>query len=188
MMIFLSNSLVALLLISALTLAAIGTSGQSAVRLPFQVKKAGEGTANDLLGLLPGCRDIPDPRLRLTYFCLFVIPMLGVFWFGVMIGSMLAAGQYVFGSPAAVLALIVPHGVFEISMIVLAAAIPFSGYLLVQKGVACSLPNGVMHEINRFRSSFQLQLCLLTVFAFLWVAGVVESLFTQRVADWLAHL
>ncbi len=188
LIIFLSNSLVAMLIVSALSLTAHGVPGKLSARFPFFVKATWKRPHADVLRLLPGCRDISDPRLRLTYFCLFVTPMLSMIFFGVMIGSVLASGQYVFGSLVAVLALIVPHGVFEVPMIVLAAAIPFSGYLLVQKGVASGRPNGVIREINRFKSSFQLQVCLLVVFSFLWVSAVVESIFTQQVANWLAHL
>jgi hypothetical protein len=178
LLIFLSNLLVAVLLVSALSLAAHGVPRRISSRFPRLVRKAWHSSHMDVLRLVPGCCDISDPQLRLTYFCLFVIPMVSMVFFGVMIGCMLASGQYVFGSLATVLALVVPHGILEVPMIVLAAAIPFSAYLLVQKGVASSLPNGVLHEINRFRSCYPLQICLIVVISLLWVAGVVEVIYT----------
>ncbi len=178
LLIFLSNLLVALLIASALSLAAHGVPGQISSRFPLWARKARHDPHPDVLQLLPGCCNIPDPQLRLTYFCLFVIPVVSMVYFGVMIGCMVASGQYVFGSLAEVLVMILPHGVLEVPMIVLAAAIPFSGYLLVKKGVASHWPKGVLCEINRFRSCYPLQLCLMVVISFLWVAGVVEAIYT----------
>lgn len=173
--IFLCNTSVALLIISVLTLTLCYNPHRWPGYPPLIRRSFERDATADRLRFLPGCRRITNPRLRIAGFCLNFTPVMVMIFFGMMIGGMVASGQYVFGSLQAVLALIAPHGVLEVPSLVLAAAIPYSGYHLIQSDLRQGRVVKVFRSLENFHGSRHIQLCLTIVISLLWVAGVIEA-------------
>ncbi len=173
--IFICNTFVALLIVSTLFLVMFYNPHRWP-GYPRIIRRSFERDASaKRLRFLPGCRRIEHPRLIIVGFCLYFAPMLAMTFFGIMIGSMVAAGQFVFGSLQTVLGMIVPHGMFEVPAIVLAAAIPLSAHSLVAEDLTQGRVSRVFQNLQRFTASQHIQLCLTILVSALYVAGVIEA-------------
>lgn len=172
--IFLCNSLVAFLISSALALALFYNPKRQTGQLQF-LRGTSDRNPGTRLSRLPGCKRIEHPSLCATSFCLYLIPQVAMIFFGLIIGNMIASGQYVFGSLGGVMARLAPHGVFEIPALVLAAAIPFSGYRLAKKELRRGRVSRAYLLLERYRASRPVQLALIIIISLLWVAGAIEA-------------
>lgn len=173
--IFLCNTFVALLIVSTLFLVMFYNPHRWP-SYPWIIRRSFERDASaKRLRFLPGCRRIENPQLIIVGFCLYFAPMLAMTFFGIMIGSMIAAGQFVFGSLQTVLEMIVPHGMLEVPAIVLAAAIPLSAHSLVVENLSRGKVSRVFQDLERFKASQHIRLCLTILVSALYVAGVIEG-------------
>jgi stage II sporulation protein M len=142
-----------------------------------------------LLAALKGYRAIPDPRLRPLFATLCVAPMTGVIALGLLIGLLLAAVASFFdGKIILIIAYLLPHGLFEIPALVLAAAVPISAYLEVRSSLEQGKVKETFDRLKQLRGARQIRLAIGAGLGLLLVAALVEVHFTERIAAELLTL
>jgi hypothetical protein len=142
-----------------------------------------------LLAAFKGYRAIPDPRLRPLFATLCVAPMTGVIALGLMIGVLLVAAPAFTGAKTTVvIAYLLPHGLFEIPALILAAAVPVSAYLEVRSNLEKGKVKETFDRLKQLRGARQIRLAIGASLGLLLVAALVEVHFTERIAAEFARL
>lgn len=181
---FLNNSCVALCLMSILFVVPLFNPNTRSNSPSFFKKQLIKGVDLKFLYPLRSFRTVCDKRLRPVYFCLFILPVLAMMSFGLIVGSLMATGHIVLDSLAVVMACIIPHGIFEISALVLGTSIPLSAYFIIKNNLENGDTESVFCKINSIIFSKRSWLCMGFVFLLLAMAAFVEGHLTEHVVSW----
>jgi uncharacterized membrane protein SpoIIM required for sporulation len=130
-------------------------------------------------------RAIRQRQLRPVFVWLRVIPAAPLLALGLMAGGMMASAHAVIGSLEYVAALLIPHGIFEVSAILLGAALPSSAYLLIKKDLEAGATEKAFGKIARFSRSRAIKASMLAIVLLLAVASVIEAHLTGTIAAWV---
>ena len=130
-------------------------------------------------------RAIRQRQLRPVFVWLRVLPAAPILALGLLAGGMTASAHAVIGSLEYVAALLIPHGIFEVSAIVLGAALPSAAYLLIKKDLEAGATEKVFGKIVRFTHSRAIKGSILAILLLLAVASVVEVHLTSTIAGWV---
>lgn len=184
-MIFLMNLTAASLLVLTFYWVTLLDPSSRPRRFPALSRRLQRDRSAQLLLYCPPYNLIADPRLRLTAFLLQAAPLAATLLLGLMVGSLTGSSHYLFGSWPLALAHILPHGLFEIASLLLAASIPYAAYLSLHRDLLRGRLTHVFQHLEQFANDSRLQLCLQGIISLLWVAGVIEADFTADVIRWL---
>jgi uncharacterized membrane protein SpoIIM required for sporulation len=130
-------------------------------------------------------RAIRQRQLRPIFVWLRVLPAAPLLGLGLIAGSMMASAHAVIGSLEYVAALLIPHGIFEVSAILLGAALPSSAYLLIKKDLEAGATEKAFGKIARFSRSRAIKASMLAIVLLLAVASVIEAHLTGMIAAWV---
>jgi len=139
-------------------------------------------TRMKLLCFLPGCLKIEEESLRRLYVWLMV-PYIGMILLGFETGLSTSTSRNFFGSYLTGILSLLPHGIIEIPAIALAGAVTFAAHLLIKPRVAGNMVASVFQEVDAYRNDLPIKKIAFCVILALFIAGLVESHFTQALVD-----
>jgi hypothetical protein len=187
--VFAVNGFVALVLSSFLFISPLFNPVFWESRHPIVRKLLFDDPTIRLLSALKGYRTIPDPRLRPVFAGLLVAPMTGVVALGLMIGVLLVAvPSFVGAKTALVIAYLLPHGLFEIPALILAASVPVSAYLEVRSSLERGDVGATFDRLKELRAARRIRLAIGTSLGLLLLAALVEVHLTERIATEVSRL
>lgn len=177
---------IATLGIASLLLSATLLNPDRMGEFPVQLRKSflQDPTIN-LFYPLKAFRSIRQRQLRPLFVWLWVIPAAPLLMLGLMAGGMISSAHSVIGSLDYVAALIIPHGIFEVPAIVLGAALPSAGYLLIRNDLEAGATEKIFGKIARFTRSRAIKVSILAILLLLAAASVIEAHLTGTIAAWV---
>lgn len=130
---------------------------------------------------IPLFAEIQSSQLRLTSFLLLVAPLIATVVLGFMAGILLGSVHLLSSSPLVALAYILPHGVPEVTALLLACSLPVGIWTVIRPVVDNEQPAVAFRRIERAVASQQFQRSLKIIVTLLMIAGVTEAHLTLRV-------
>ncbi len=137
------------------------------------------------LKIVPYFAQIKSSQLRLSVFCLLCVPFIVIVILGLIIGILLGTVHMISSSSLVALAYIMPHGIFEISALLLASSIPVAIWMTIKPTVDNENSRLAFRRIGRMATSYQLQQKIKMIINLLLIAGLVEAHFTMRIVQTL---
>lgn len=137
--------------------------------------------SSDSLRKIPPFAHIHSSQLRLNSFLLLVAPLVATITLGFMAGILLGAAHLLSSSPFIALAYILPHGIPEISALLLACSIPVGIWTMIRPVVGNEHTETAFQRIVRVVASQQFQQDLKMIINLLLIAGLTEAHLTSQV-------
>ncbi len=184
-MIFFCNMTVALLIMSVIYWVRMLNPYNTGGRLSLLRRQLQKDRTAKHLRAVPYFARIKSLQLRLSVFFLLCVPFIVIVLLGLIIGSLLGAVHMISSSPLIALAYIMPHGVFEISALLLALAcsIPLAIWMVIKPTVDNENSRKAFRRIERMATSQPLQQQIKLIINLLLIAGLVEAHFTRRIVQ-----
>lgn len=180
-MIFFCNLTVALLIVANVYWSRL-LNPRNQHRLAVRLHRAlGQDPSAEYLRKIKPFARIQSPQLLLTSFLLLGAPYIATVTLGLMAGALLGVALIQTSSPLVALAYIVPHGIPEISALLLACSIPIGIWMAIRPVVGNVCPAVAFRRIERVVASQQFQQDLKLIINLLMIAGLVEAHFTLKV-------
>ncbi|MDH3997214.1 MAG: stage II sporulation protein M [Desulfuromonadales bacterium] len=130
---------------------------------------------------LPAFAKISSSQLRLTSFLLLVSPFVATIMLGLMAGTLLGTVHKISASPMLAMAYILPHGIPEITALLLACSIPLATWLAIRPVIDNECPASAFRRIDRVVASKPFQQRIKMVVTLLLIAGIIEAHLTIKV-------
>jgi len=127
---------------------------------------------------IPPFARILSPNLLLTSFLLLAAPYVATVTLGLLAGSLLGIVLLQTSSPLIALAYIAPHGIPEISALLLACSIPVGMWMAIRPVIEKESSTEAFQRIENMVTSQQLQQNLKMIINLLMIAGMIEAHFT----------
>lgn len=150
-------------------------------------RQARQDRTMNLLKPLSSFRAIGDPSLRPLYTSLVVAPITGVSALGLLIGLLFISFTELSGAGPGrflvTLGYLLPHGLFEVGALLLAASVPISAYLEVREDVE---RGDVAAAFSRVRESGAIRAVWPTLLGAL-IALLTAALIEANLTEFIGH-
>lgn len=135
---------------------------------------------------IPFFARIQSPQLRLTSFLLLGAPYIATIALGLLVGAWIGIGHVYSSSLLVALAYILPHGIPEISAILLACSIPVGMWRTIRPVAYSESSATAFRRIDRTLASKQFQQNLKMIVNLLLIAGLTEAYLTREIVFMLS--
>lgn len=134
---------------------------------------------------IPFFARIQSPQLRVASFLLLGAPYLATIALGLLAGAWVGIGHVYSSSLFVGLAYILPHGIPEISAILLACSIPVGMWMTIRPVVYSESSATAFRRIDRALVSQPFQQSLKMIVSLLLIAGLTEAYLTREIVAML---
>lgn len=130
---------------------------------------------------IPPFAHIQSSQLRLASFMLLGAPYIATITLGAIAGHLIGIVHVVSSSPLVALAYVMPHGIPEISGMLLACSVPVGTWMSIRPAVDKESTSAAFLRIDRVLASRQFQRNMKMIVNLLMIAGLIEAFFTLKV-------